>query len=322
MDCLRSVQDLSAGARYKLAHGGTLARLTHTSLVNDDARVTIGLRIHKGMPVESLDQAASSLALQTYRRFKTVLLVDGPHAYAEKLAGRYQLPLICTGMEPDITHCSWLHRQAVAQCDTEFYKPLDYDDQLLPGYLGRAVSTLDAQNADVYGCLLMTLDEAKGEVGPRWWPNKPLNTMFTGNSDDNQLPHSSVMLRASACLKAGNYQERAVGLGADDYNLWYRLHKTGARFVRDDAVRNVVYRIHEKNSLKVRRARYGAKIAGAAAAAGIAALGAPNLAPAQPPAAPQQHHVAPASKKKAEPKKQVAPAVPAERDAAIDPPHS
>ena len=46
-------------------------------------------------------------------------------------------------MEPDITHCSWLHRQAVEQCDTEFYKPLDYDDQLLPGYLERAVATLD-----------------------------------------------------------------------------------------------------------------------------------------------------------------------------------
>jgi hypothetical protein len=49
--------------------------------------------------------------------------------------------------------------------------------------------------------------------------------------------------------------------------------------VRDDAVRNVVYRIHEKNSLKVRRARYGpgakgALIAGAAAASiAIAPLG-------------------------------------------------
>ena len=157
--------------------------------------MTVGLRIHKGMPIESLDQAASSIAVQTYRRFKTVLLVDGPHAYAEKLAERYQLPLICTGMEPDITHCSWLHRQAVAQCDTEFYKPLDYDDQLLPGYLERAVATLDAQRADVYGCLLMTLDQQTGEFSQRWWPNKPLAGMFTGNSDDNQLPHSSVMMR-------------------------------------------------------------------------------------------------------------------------------
>src|SRR3954471_1249964 len=238
MACLQSVQDLSMHARYRRAHGETLARLTHTRLAGEEPRVTVGLRIHKGMPIEHLDQAASSLALQTYRRFKTVLLVDGPWPYGEKLAERYDLPLICTGMEPDITHCSWLHRKAVEQCDTEFYKPLDYDDQLLPDYLARSVATLDAQRADVYGCLLTTLQDE--QVSPRWWPNKPLETMFTGNSDDNQLPHSSVLMRTDACRAAGNYNERAVGLGADDYNLWYRLHKVGAKFVRDDAVRSGV----------------------------------------------------------------------------------
>lgn len=323
-DCLRSVQNLSSGARYRVAHGQTLARLTYSSLINDDARVTIGLRIHKGMPIESLNQAASSIALQTYRKFKTILLVDGPHAYAEKLAERYQLTLICTGMEPDITHCSWLHRQAVAQCDTEFYKPLDYDDQLLPGYLERAVATLDEQRADVYGCLLMTLDQEKGELSPRWWPNKPLESMFTGNSDDNQLPHSSVMLRTGACIAAGNYQERAVGLGADDYNLWYRLHKSGARFVRDDAIRNVVYRIHEKNSLKIRKARYG-KIA--AAAASMAAMAARNLAAAQHPLPPQEPHqqivqpAKPAHTKK-DPAKKDSSKPSAKKNVALNPPHS
>jgi hypothetical protein len=288
MACLQSVQDLTLQGRFRRAHGETLARLTHTSLQCDNPRVTVGVRIHKGMPIEHLDQAISSLALQTYRQFKTVLLVDGPVPYAEKLAERYNLPLICTGMEPDITHCSWLHRQAVGQCDTEYYKPLDYDDQLMPDYLERAVATLDANRADVYGCLLTTLEN--GLFAPRWWPNKPVESMFTGNSDDNQLPHSSVLMRASACRAAGNYNERAVGLGADDYNLWYRMHRAGARFVRDDAVRNVVYRIHEKNSLKIRKARYGnhpsglGKIAGAAAAASIALFAAPNVNAADAPA--------------------------------------
>ena len=299
MDCLQSVQDLSTAARYRRAYGDTLARLTHTSLRCEEgtARVTVGLRIHKGMSIESLDQAASSLAMQTYRQFKTVLLVDGPWAYAEKLAERYDLPLICTGEEPDITHCSGLHRKAVEQCDTEFYKPLDYDDQLAPTYLERAVATLDRAKADVYGCLLMTLQD--GAYSPRWWPNKPVATMFTGKSDDNQLPHSSVMMRTAICRAAGNYNERAVGLGADDYNLWYRIHKAGGTFVRDDAVRNVVYRIHEKNSLKIRRARYGNQVdtsgakgkwvAGAAAAASVALWAAPNVDPskASPPPADQ-----------------------------------
>jgi hypothetical protein len=331
MDCLRSVQDLSAGANYKNAFGPGLAQLTHTSLINDDARVTIGLRIHKGMPIESLDQAAGSIAGQTYRRFKTVLLVDGPHDYAEKLAERYQLPLICTGMEPDITHCSWLHRQAVAQCDTEFYKPLDYDDQLLPGYLERAVATLDAQRADVYGCLLMTLDQNTGEFSERWWPNKPLSTMFTGRSDDNQLPHSSVMMRTKSCLKAGNYQERAIGLGADDYNLWFRLYNSGAKIVRDDAVRNVAYRIHEKNSLKIRKARSGSpsnrgKVAAAAAAAGLAAIAAPRGASAATvppvPSANQPQHVVRETKPQREKKTTPHGKRRGPMDMALNPPHS
>ncbi|MDB5294603.1 MAG: hypothetical protein JWO31_586, partial [Phycisphaerales bacterium] len=218
VDCLKSAQTLSTAALYRQTYGNVLADLTGTALQHEAPRVTVGLRIHKGMRIDHLDAAASSLASQTYKRFKTVLLVDGPWAYGEQLAARYDLPLICTGEEPDITHCSWLHRQAVAACDTEFYKPLDYDDQLLPGYLERAVATLDREKADVYGCLLTSLEG--GEFSARWWPNKPVETMFTGNSDHNQLPHSSVLMRAEAARRAGNYNERAVGLGADDYQLW------------------------------------------------------------------------------------------------------
>ncbi len=284
MVCLQSVQHLTVQARYKQTHGHVLSRLTGTDLQHDDARVTVGVRIHKGTNIDCLDDAISSVANQTYRKFKVKLLVDGPWSYGEALAARYNLPLICTGLEPDITQCSWLHRQAVEQCDTEFYKPLDYDDQLSPDYLERAIAMTDKHDADVYGCLLMTYEN--GQVAPRkHWPNKPIQKMFTGNSDDNQLAHSSVLLRTEAVVEAGNYQERAVGLGADDYHLWYRLWKTGARFFRDDEVRNVYYRIHAQNSLNIRRQRYGGKfgniLKGAAAASiAIAPLGLASTASA------------------------------------------
>jgi hypothetical protein len=312
--CLNSVRDLSLNAGYRTVYGETLARLTHTSLQGSAPRVTVAVRIHKGMPIESLDAAISSVALQSYRRFKTILLVDGPWEYGEMLARRYNLPLLCTGLEPDITHCSWLHRQAVEMCDTEFYKPLDYDDQLMPQYLETAIRAMDEKKLDVYGCLLMTLEN--GEYSQRKWPHKPLETMFTGKSDDNMLPHSSVLMRTELCRRAGNYQERAVGLGADDYNLWYRMFKAGGKFFRDEA-RHVAYRIHEKNSLKIRRARYGPggqtptapaaivaapnpmsitpavnrgkRIASAAAAAAIALTALPAAAATpQAPAAPSQ----------------------------------
>ncbi|MDF1739558.1 MAG: glycosyltransferase [Verrucomicrobiales bacterium] len=279
VDCLASAADLSLGANYATATSRILGEMTGTSLHHPDADVTVGLRIHKGTDVSKLDDAVSSLANQTYKKFKVKLLVDGPWSFAEPLAKRYGLPLICTGLEPDIEHCSWLHRQAVEVCDTEFYKPLDYDDQIMPTYLERAVHVMEQKKVDVYGCLLLTLEN--GTIEPRLhWPNKGLDTMFTGNSDNNMLPHSSVLMRAAAARKAGNYQERAVGLGADDYHLWYRIHQTGGTFFRDDEVRNVVYRIHEANSLKIRRARFGDTeqkkkqnlLQKAAAAAGITVL--------------------------------------------------
>ena len=272
--CLASVDELSLGSNYVRAYGQTLGVLTHTSLQHEDAKVTFGVRIHDGVDPAYLDDAINSIASQTYRKFKVVLLVDGPWALGERLAKRFDLPLICTGLKADIEHCSWLHRQALEQCDTEYYKPLDYDDQLLPNYLERAVKTLEREKADVYGCMLNTLQD--GEITPRLhWPNKPIETMFTGNSDDNMLPHSSVLMRTSIARKAGNYQERAVGLGADDYHLWYRIFKAGGEFFRDDEVRNVVYRIHDKNSLTIRRERFGhshkaQRLLASAAAAGIA----------------------------------------------------
>jgi hypothetical protein len=274
--CLASVDRLSLGSNYASAYRPVLANLTHTGLQHENARVTVGVRIHEGVDASFLDDAINSIAAQTYRNFRTVLLVDGSWSFGEKLAERYDLPLICTGLKPDIEHCSWLHRQALAQCETEFYKPLDYDDQILPNYLERAVQSLDERGVDVYGCLLNTLQD--GEITARLhWPNKSLDTMFTGNSDDNMLPHSSVTMRTRVALKAGNYQERAVGLGADDYHLWDRIFKVGGEFFRDDEVRNVVYRVHEKNSLVIRRERFGhsnkrKQLLAGAAAAGIAAM--------------------------------------------------
>lgn len=301
--CLSSVDALSLGSNYARAYRPALAKLTHTELQHEDARVTFGVRIHDGVDPAYLDDAINSIAAQTYRRFKTVLLVDGPWSLGERLAERYDLPLICTGLEADIEHCSWLHRQALEQCETEFYKPLDYDDQLLPTYMERAVNTLDQKGVDVYGCLLNTLEG--GEITPRLhWPNKPLDTMFTGNSDDNMLPHSSVTMRTKIARKAGNYQERAVGLGADDYHLWYRIHKVGGEFFRDDEVRNVVYRIHDKNSLVIRRERFGhsnkrKQLLAGAAAAGIATM--PLAADVEKKSGEKAPVVAPATSERVDP---------------------
>lgn len=324
-NCLASVAELSTAAGYEERFRPLLAELTDTQLQHEDARVTVGVRIHKGTDTRHLDDAINSVAVQGYKKFKVVLLVDGPWEFGEELAQRYDLPLICTGMESDITHCSWLHRKAIEQCDTEFYKPLDYDDQLLPGYLERAVQHMDEKRLDVYGCKLLTLKD--GQIQPRMhWPNKPLESMFTGNSDDNMLPHSSVLLRTEAVLAAGNYQHRAVGLGADDYHLWYRIHQVGGRFFRDDDARHVVYRQHGGNSLPVRRGRYGpdskTKFIAGATAASLALFAGQTLSQAEAAAKDRNQKLAQVESEKAKSKGKDAVERGNRDDDGNDPPHS
>ena len=97
-----------------------------------------------------------------------------------------------------------------------------------PSPVGRGRSPVPLQLDPEHGCFLgldfealraraVLCDFAGNALLEKETPFSPaitLETMFTGNYDDNMLPHSSVLMRTRIALKAGNYQERAVGLGA------------------------------------------------------------------------------------------------------------
>ena len=89
--CLASVDQLSLGSNYASAYRPVLANLTHTGLQHENARVTVGVRIHEGVDASFLDDAINSIAAQTYRNFRTVLLVDGSWSFGEKLAERCEI---------------------------------------------------------------------------------------------------------------------------------------------------------------------------------------------------------------------------------------
>ena len=64
--CLASVDRLSLGSNYARAYRPILANLTHTGLQNENARVTVGVRIHEGVDASFLDDAINSIASVSY----------------------------------------------------------------------------------------------------------------------------------------------------------------------------------------------------------------------------------------------------------------
>ena len=120
-------------------------------------RVTIGVRFHRGGNEDWLHQALDSVQKQTYPHYHTILLIDGEEVFAEDLAKRFGKPYLCTNVHPHISHMSQLHRMGLGSCQTEFYKPLDFDDQLFPEYLEYAVQKMDSLNLDLYSCRMKHL---------------------------------------------------------------------------------------------------------------------------------------------------------------------
>lgn len=245
--CVAAARDRSIPGDWAKNNQAALLKLCGCDLGDEDsARVTIGVRFHIGGRVDWLDQAMASVQKQTYRKFRVVLLVDGPVEDAERVANRYGVAFQATGKVPHITHMSGSHRAALENCPTEFYKPLDFDDMLAPGYLDAAVRAMDEKKLDLYACRIYTMEGDK--IAADNWPGWKVEEMRSGNAGTNAIPHVTVLLRTSAVVQAGNYLPACFKVGDDDFGVWVRMAETGAKLWRDDSRWNALYRKSESQS--------------------------------------------------------------------------
>jgi hypothetical protein len=149
MKCLGAVTDLVLHAGYEKKNQEILNAISGVNLTNPKANITVGVQIEYGTPEETVDKTIESLINQSYKKFNTILLVNGPKAYAEKLECRYGVPSISTNDLP--VECpSNLHQEALETCNTEFYKPIENNDILTENFLKDAVKKIG--KSDVYTC--------------------------------------------------------------------------------------------------------------------------------------------------------------------------
>lgn len=178
-----------------------------------------------------------SIECQTLREFELVVVDDGSsdgtgewlheRARHEPRLRRIRLPAPGQGLVAALN-------TGLAACRAPYIARMDADDIAHPRRLELQAEFLDA-HAEI--AILATRVYAAGHPpGPGWrryvaWLNRPLchEAIVRNLFIESPLPHPTVMMRGEWLNRVGGYREFD---GPEDYDLWLRLWRAGARFAR------------------------------------------------------------------------------------------
>jgi glycosyltransferase involved in cell wall biosynthesis len=179
------------------------------------------------------DTVASVLA-QTFRDFEYIVVEDpATDAPSRELAAE----ILAEFGDPRIRHVRNERRTSLVRqrnCAVELARGghaawIDADDVCEPGRIEMQYNYLRRHpETDVVGSCLKVIDENNRVIGARCYPVSH-DAIVRMLPIRNPLAQPSVMLRAEALRRVGGYRyDRYVG--CEDYELWCRLFRAGARF--------------------------------------------------------------------------------------------
>mgnify|MGYP000144411921 CR=1 FL=1 len=203
-----------------------------------------------------IEDTLNSVLAQSYKDYEVVLVNDGSPD-SEKLEQT---------LEPyfeRITYISQKNNGAAAARNTsirnsrgEYLAFLDGDDIWYPNYLEEQVKLIDMGDFDfVYSDALLfdkvTRDNEK--FSDRAPSDEPVTTKSLLASTASVLT-SGTVVRKQRVLECGLFDEELPKIGTEDFDLWFRLARNGAKITRNDQVL-LKYRIHSESlsggSLKI-----------------------------------------------------------------------
>lgn len=205
-----------------------------------------------GADPEHLRAAAESLVAQTFRSFEWVIHECGPRACAAAVTAGLSLPRVVVIRDPKPISLAAGRSRALARAQGRLIAVFDGDDICTTARLQLQRDRFEASpNLDVLGGAVECIDEAGRRLGYRAYPTSH-DDIHTLARRRNPLAHPTVMLRREALDAAGGYRDYGEG-ACDDYELWSRMLKGGARFANLPDVL-LQYRMHV-GSTKSRRLR-------------------------------------------------------------------
>jgi glycosyltransferase involved in cell wall biosynthesis len=177
---------------------------------------------------ELLNKSIKSLVNQTYKNFKTVIVLDECWEKTKEMisSSNYVLDLTILTKEKK-QGLSYAKNFGLFHIDSEWVGFLDADDLYLPTKLEEQVKYIENNNVDFLGTKSWYINGNNEKVlYPNWYLNNE-ETPFCESHDDiknkifesNVLTHGSMLVRKECLNKLNGYQDVR---GMEDWDLWKR----------------------------------------------------------------------------------------------------
>lgn len=181
--------------------------------------------------VEFIGATLDSVFAQTFKDYEIVLVNDGS-------ADTEELEKVLENYFDRITYITQKNRGTAAARNTaienasgEFLAFLDSDDIWLPEYLDTQIEAITQKNCDmIYADALLFGDLInKTETFMMQCPSNGRVTTESLISGKCNIPNSGTVVRRQKVLEAGMLDEDLPRIGVEDFDLWFRLARIGAK---------------------------------------------------------------------------------------------
>lgn len=184
----------------------------------------------------TLEEALDSLAAQTFSDYELICVDDGstdatPEILARRQSRDARLRLLLQPHQGIVTAL----QRGLADCRAPLVARMDADDYAHPERLAEQAAHLDRHpGTALVSCLVAGFPEGQVRTGFQLyldWLNSLVSDAEIRREIfvESPLPHPSVMFRKAAVEQVGGYLERGW---PEDYDLWLRLYRAGARFAK------------------------------------------------------------------------------------------
>lgn len=178
----------------------------------------------------TLAAALEDVLAQTDSDFEVVVVDDGSSDASAAIAARYPVTLL-RGPARGIAHAL---NTGLAACRGEFVARMDADDRCSPERLARQLAAFASDPSLVVVDTQVEMFRDDGPIGQGMalyaaWMNAVLEPedFDRAMSIESPVAHPAATFRRDAVLGVGGYRD---GPFPEDYDLWARLHASGARF--------------------------------------------------------------------------------------------
>jgi glycosyltransferase involved in cell wall biosynthesis len=179
-----------------------------------------------------LNKSINSLVNQTYKNFKTIIVLDECWDYTQKMIELANYNLDLTILKKDKKQgLSYAKEFGLKHVETEWVGFLDGDDLYLPDKIEKQLHYIENNEIDFLATHAWNITGINDDnLLPSCFDVNDNIThldIFNKIFSENVLTHGSMLVRKNALLELGGYRDIK---GMEDWDLWQRAINNGYKF--------------------------------------------------------------------------------------------